>query len=124
MTSKRFGLMTAALILAGTAFAAKPAKAETHFSFGIGVGPSYGYYAPPPVVYARPAYPGPGYYWTDGYYDPYGAWIEGFWAPRVYVRPYGYIAPRVYDRGYFGSDRRGFRDDSRRRGYDRDDKRR
>jgi hypothetical protein len=100
------GFWAGALMLAGLLFSASPAKAESHFSIGIGVGP--GFYAPPPVVY-RPPYPGPGYYWTDGYYDPYGVWVAGFWAPRAYVRPYGY---GYVGRGYYGGYRRGFaRDD-------------
>lgn len=112
------GILAGALMLMGVLFTASPAKAESHWSIGIGVGP--GYYAPPPVVY-RPVYPGPGYYWTDGYYDPYGVWVEGFWAPRAYARPYGYgygyVAPRYYG-GYYGGYRRGFdRDDFRGRGY-------
>ena len=97
---------------------AQPAKAESHFSFGVTVGPSYGYYAPVPVY--RPPYPGPGYYWTDGYYDPYGVWIDGFWARPGYVRPYRYAAPRYYDRYYYRDYRRGHdRDDFRGRGRDR-----
>jgi len=103
------GIMTGALMLASLAFTATPAKAESHFSVGIGLGPGYGYYAPPPVVY-RPPYPGPGYYWTDGYYDPYGVWVAGFWGPRAFVRPYGYgyAGPRYYG-GYYGGYRRDFR---------------
>ena len=125
MHTKRIGMaiIASAWMLVGLVFMAKPAKAESNFSIGIGVGPSYGYYAPPPVVY-RPPYPGPGYNWTDGYYDPYGAWIAGFWAPRPYVRPYryGYIAPRLYGGRYYGGFRRGFdRDDFRRGRFDRDD---
>lgn len=128
MNFKQIGraAITGALMLAGTAFTASPAQAQTRFSIGIGVNqgyvnqgyvnpgyvnPGYGYYAPP-VVY-RPAYPGPGYYWSDGYYDPYGRWTEGFWRPRAY------IAPRVYGNGFYGGYRRVGRDDYRR--YDRDD---
>ena len=101
------GILAGTLMLAGVLFTASPAQAQSRFSIGIGVGP--GYYAPPPVVY-RPPYPGPGYYWTDGYYDPYGAWIAGFWGPRAYVRPfgYGYAAPRYYGGGYSGGYRRDF----------------
>lgn len=100
------GILMGALMLAGMILTSTPANAQSRFSVGIGFGPSYGYYAPaPPVVY-RPPYPGPGYYWTDGYYDPYGVWVAGFWAPRGYVRPYGYgfVGPR-----YFGGYRRDFR---------------
>jgi hypothetical protein len=96
--------LTTALILAGTVLISSPAKAATHFSIGIGVAPSYGY-APAPY---RPVAPGPNYYWTDGYYNPYGTWVTGYWAPRAYVAP--------YNNGY----RRDFdRDDHRR--YARDD---
>ena len=125
MKKHRLGIgLATAVLLAGFVLTAQPANAESHWSFGVTVGPSYGYYAPPPLVY-RPPYPGSGYYWNDGYYDPYGVWIDGYWAPRGYARPYGYAAPRYYDRGYYGGYRRGFdRDDFRRRGYDRDDYRR
>src|ERR1700681_1687115 len=104
MKKKRIvmGFFAVALMVAGLAFTASPAKAETHFSIGVGVGPGYGYYAPAPV-YNRPPYPGPGYYWTDGYYDPSGAWIAGFGGPRAYyARPYGYGygARPFYERGY------------------------
>jgi len=111
------GILAGALMLSGLFFGASPAKAESHFSIGIGVGPAY--YPPPPVVVYRPPYPGPGYYWTDGYYDPYGVWVGGFWSPRTYVRPY--YAPRFYGGGYYGGFRRGFdRDDFRgRRDWDR-----
>jgi hypothetical protein len=118
MQIKRIGLttMSIVLMLAAAMFTAKPASAETHFSIGIGVGPGYGYYAPSRVVY-RPPYPRPGYFWTDGYYDPYGEWVAGYWAPRAYV------APGYYQRGSYGGYRRDFdRDDHRR--FDRDDHRR
>lgn len=121
MTKNRIaiGIVTGALLTAGLLFTATPAKAESHFSIGIGIGP--GYYAPPPVVVYRPPYPGPGYYWVDGYYDPYGSWTAGYWAPP-YVRSYGYgYAARPYYRGgyYGGYYRRDFGHDNRRR-FDRD----
>ena len=105
------------MMLTGLLFVASPAKAESHFSIGIGIGP--GYYAPPPVIY-RPPYPGPGYYWTDGYYDPYGVWVGGFWG-RGYARPYGYGYGGPGFGGYWGGYRRGFdRDDFRHgRGWER-----
>jgi hypothetical protein len=49
----------------------------------------FGFGAPAPVVVARPACPGPGYNWVDGYYAPNGGWVAGYWAPPV-VR----VAPR------------------------------
>ena len=108
------GAFVGVLALTGLLFTESPARAESHFSIGIGVGPVY--YPPPPVVVYRPPYPGPGYYWTDGYYDPYGVWVAGFWAPRPYARSYGY----GYGGGYYGYYRRDFdRDDHRR--FDRDD---
>jgi hypothetical protein len=107
MKNKRIamGILAGALMAAGVLFAASPVNAAPRFAIGIGVGP--GYYAPPLVVY-RPPYPGPGYYWTDGYYNPYGVWVGGFWAPRGYVRPYGYgfVGPR-YGAGFYGGYARG-----------------
>ena len=116
MTNRLIGkaIISTALMLSGMVFATRPVKAETHFSIGIGVNPGYGYYAPPPVAYYRPAYPGSGYYWTDGYYDAYGYWVGGFWAPR------GYVGPRFVERGYDRGYRRDFDRDQYRR-FDRDD---
>jgi len=62
--------------------------AAPRVSFGIGIG------APAPVVVARPACPGPGYTWVDGYYAPTGGWVAGYWAPPAVVQ----VAPR-FDRG-------------------------
>ena len=109
-------------ILAGLLVTGNSLFAESRFSFGIGVG-APGYYAPPVVVY-RPPYPGPGYYWVDGFYDPYGTWVGGYWAPPAYR--YGYAAPRYYappryyggyNRGYYGN---GFRGHFEYRGGGRD----
>jgi len=59
MKKNRIGMgFLAAAFMLGLVFTAQTAKAESHFSFGVSVGPSYGYYAPPPAIY-RPAYPGP-----------------------------------------------------------------
>ena len=112
--------MAGTLVVTGLLLTASPAKADPHISIGIGVGP--GYYAPPPVIY-RPPYPGPGYYWTDGYYDPYGVWVGGFWG-RGFGRRYGYgyVGPR-FGGGYFGGYRRGFDRDDFRRGRDWDRRR-
>jgi hypothetical protein len=81
------------LLLAGGMFAAPRVRV------GIGFG------VPAPVAVVRPACPGPGYNWVDGYYGPAGAWVGGYWAPPAVVR----VAPpivheRVYDRGF--ADRR------------------
>jgi hypothetical protein len=101
-------------ILAGTLMTGSSLFAQSRFSVGIGIG-APGYYAPPPVAVYRPPYPGPGYYWVDGYYDPYGAWIAGYWAAPAYGYGYGYApryyaAPRYYggyNRGYYGNGFRG-----------------
>jgi len=61
--------------------------AAPRFSVGIGFG------APAPVAVVRPACPGPGYTWVNGYYGPSGAFVAGYWAPPAVVR----VAPR-YER--------------------------
>jgi hypothetical protein len=99
--------LLALLLLAGGSL-----MAGTHFSFGIGVGPGYGYYAPryyapaytyyapPPVYYDpapiveyRPVYPGPGYSWVSGYWfgaGPRRVWRRGYWSRGRYgYRGYG-----------------------------------
>jgi hypothetical protein len=69
--------------------------AAPRVSIGIGLG------VPAPVATVRPACPGPGYSWVDGYYAPNGMWVAGYWAPPAVVR----VAPsyehaRVYDRHF------------------------
>ena len=59
------------MLLAGGMFAAP------HVSVGIGFG------VPAPVAVVRPACPGPGYTWVDGYYAAGGGWVAGYWAPPV-----------------------------------------
>jgi len=66
------------MLLAGGLFA------MPRISVGIGFG------APAPVAVVRPACPGPGYTWVDGYYAPNGAFVAGYWAPPAVVR----VAPR------------------------------
>ena len=86
------GILTGALMLIGLMFTASTANAQ-RIGFGVTFGP--GYYAPPvPYAYA-PVAPYPGYVWTDGYYNPYGVWVSGFWGPR-----YGYRGH--YGRGFVG----------------------
>src|SRR5258705_10080651 len=95
-------VMLAGLLLTGVVMTSGSLRAESHFSVGIGIG-SPGYYAPPPVVAYRPPYPGPGYYWVDGYNDPYNAWIPGYWAPPAYGFAYG--GPPYYGAPpFFGGD--------------------
>ena len=99
--------LLALLLLAGGSL-----MAGTHFSFGFGVSPGYGYYAPryyapaytyyepsyyvappayydeAPIVEYRPVYPGPGYSWVNGYWyhvGPRRVWRRGYWS-----RGYGY----------------------------------
>ena len=55
-----------------------------------------GFDAPAPVAVVRPACPGPGYTWVDGYYGPSGIWVAGYWAPPAVVR----VAPG-FDRARF-----------------------
>ena len=79
--------MAVMMLLAGGLMAAP------RVSVGIGFG------VPAPVVMARPACPGPGYTWVDGYYAPNRVWIAGYWAPPAVVT----VAPhldhaRAYER--------------------------
>lgn len=90
-----------ALLLAGSSLLAAP-RIAIGVGIGIPVGPAYvapayvapayvpppAYYAPAPV-YAGPAFvppaPGPGYFWTAGYWYVAGGrriWRPGYWAPR------------------------------------------
>jgi len=76
------------MILAGS-LAAAP-----RVTFGIGFG------GRAPVAVVRPACPGPGYTWVDGYYARSGVWVAGYWAPPVVVvrqriEHARLIAPRV-----------------------------
>jgi hypothetical protein len=103
------GFLAGALMLAGLFFTASTANAAPRIAIGIGVGP--GYYAPPPPIVYAPPYPG--YYWTPGYYNPYGVWVSGFWGPRYgfgrpYVGPRGFVGGRAFvgTRGFAG--RRAF----------------
>lgn len=91
-------LVLATILLAGCAFAGPRVRV------GIGFG------APASVAVVRPACPGPGYVWMDGYYGPSGVWVPGFWrAPEVVVRP----APRFVERHYAYDHGRDFHRDVR-----------
>jgi hypothetical protein len=80
----------AMILLAGSALAGPRVRV------GIGFG------APAPVAVVRPACPGAGYVWIDGYYAPSGIWTPGFWrAPEVRYA----VAPRVVRPHYFAYDR-------------------
>lgn len=79
----------------------------------VSIGVNIGVPAPPAYYAVRPACPGPGYVWTDGYWDG-GVWIQGYWQP-----PVRYYAPApAY--GYGNSYGYRDRDDYRYRDYDRD----
>ena len=94
-------------------FLAGSALAGPRISIGIGFG------APAPVAMARPACPGPGYAWVDGYYGANRVWVPGFWR-----RPAVVVAPRsfTYDRGH-DNYRNDFRHDDRRNDFRHDDHR-
>ncbi len=83
--------LMALMLLAGGALLAAPRVA-----IGVQIG------APAPVyVHSyRPYCPGPGYVWTDGYYDPYGNWFDGYWALPPYTGAY-WVAPRYYGGRFF-----------------------
>jgi len=69
----------------------------------VNVGIGFGFGAPAPVAQVavtRPACPGPGYAWVDGYYAANRVWVNGYWAPPARV----VVAPR-YDRDHFDRDR-------------------
>jgi len=97
------------LLLATMALSAAP-------RFAVGVGyPHYGYSAYPHGFYPRgpvpvagyAPYPGPGYAWVGGYWEPYGgryAWRAGYWGRPPYAGA-AWVAPRYYGgrfvRGYW-----------------------
>jgi hypothetical protein len=81
--------MAVMMLLTGGLFAAP------RLTVGIGLG------VPAPVAIVRPACPGPGYSWVDGYYAPSGVWVAGYWAPPVVEAPVVRVAPRfVANYGY------------------------
>ncbi len=81
------------VLVAGSIFAGP--RVSIGFSFG----------GPPPVAYVRPAYPGNGFVWVDGYYNR-NLWVPGYWrapirvvAPVVRYRDYRYDRDR-FEHGY------------------------
>jgi hypothetical protein len=103
-------LMALLLVVGGSLFA------QPRFSIGVNLG-TPAYYRPAPVAVAyRPACPGPGYVWVDGYRDGYGRWISGYWALPPYAGAY-WVAPRSYGghfyTGYWGGARPYYRNDYR-----------
>jgi len=115
--------LLALMLLAG-------ASGFAQVSVGIRIGPP----PPPRVARFRPASPGPGFYWVDGYWYPVGnryRWHDGYWTRP----PYGgsrWIAPRYEggrfldghwdgDNGRRDHDHRWDRNRDRDFGHDRDD---
>jgi hypothetical protein len=99
--------LLAMVLLAGSALAGPG------ISIGIGVG------GPSPMAMVRPACPGPGYVWVDGYYGQNRAWVPGFW-----IRPAVVVAPRSFDYGRGYTDHRNdFRRDDHRNNFRQDDHR-
>jgi WXXGXW repeat (2 copies) len=95
------------VLLAGSAFAGP----------GISIGIGFG--TPAPIAIARPACPGPGYVWVDGYYGQNHAWVPGLWR-----RPAVVVAPRSF--GYYhryDAPRNDFRHDDHRNNFRQDDHR-
>ena len=101
-------LATATLAL-GTCFISSTAFARVGVDVGISVG---GPPPPPRVVGPVGVAPGPGYVWTNGYWDWRGGtwgWVDGHWAVpphghhvwvEPYYHPYGGGAYH-YHRGYW-----------------------
>jgi hypothetical protein len=81
-------------ILAGLVLASSTLLAGPHIAVGIGLGvpvaPAPLYVAPPVVTTAVVGVaPGPGYFWTPGYFYFSGGhrvWHAGFWARRGFRR--------------------------------------
>ena len=87
--------------------AASSSLFAAHFSVGIAVGPSYGYYAapppPPPAAVYYQARPRAGYVWIPGYYDAVGPryiWRAGYYARPPYAGAV-WVAPRYEGRRYY-----------------------
>src|SRR5579859_7697984 len=70
MSSMKSWMLGAAILAGAATFASVPAQAA---QFGVYVGVHDRYYVPPS--------PGPGYYWTAGYYSD-GYWVPGRWGFR------------------------------------------
>ena len=117
--------LTLALAAAASGCVVRARPAPVVVSAGVTVDGSSDYatvypttFAPEPIPEYRPAPPGYGYSWVDGYWDWTGydwTWSSGYWVPeRV---GYAYIAPRyiyvdgrpVYYRGYWQGDN-GYRE--------------
>ncbi len=120
-----FKVLAAGLLAAGMMFA-------VDFSIGIRIGPP----PAPRVVRVRPAAPGPGFFWVDGYWYVVSnryRWHEGYWTRPPYEGAV-WVAPRhdgerwfeghwAGPRGEFGHDHRWDRDRDRDYGRHHEDRR-
>jgi len=104
MGSMKSWMLGAALVAAGLGASATTAKAA---EFGVYVGG--------PVAYVPPC-PGPGYFWTAGYYA-HGYWVPGRWDFRGVRDRDRYEFRRHEERRDF--DRHYDRDHDRYRDHDR-----
>lgn len=93
----------------------------------VSVGISIGAPPPPRIVAVRPAMPGPGYAWVDGYWYVVGhryRWHDGYWTRAPYPAA-RWVVPRWeggrYYAGYWDGDRGRFEHDHH---WDRDHDRR
>ena len=100
---------------AATVLAAACCSSTAQAQVGIFIGRT-----PPPLRYeARPAIPGPGYNWVDGYWEPWQGryrWHGGYWQQPPFAGAYWnhphydrYDRGWQYHEGYWGhDDRRGY----------------
>ena len=100
MKTIRTTLFAALLLIGSSAFAGQ-------VSFGIRIGPP----PAPRVVRVRPASPGPGYVWIDGYWYPVNnhyRWHQGYWTRPPYDGAH-WMSPRhdggMYYNGYWEGER-------------------
>ena len=105
MSSMKSWMLGAAILAGAATFASVPAQAA---QFGVYVGVHDRYYVPPS--------PGPGYYWTAGYYSD-GYWVPGRWGFRGDRERFVSRDDRWRGRDF---DRDRNRDRDRDRGWDRD----
>ena len=108
-------LLASALLIAGSVFGGQ-------VSIGVRIGPP----PPPRVVRVRPAAPGPGYFWIDGYWYPAGnhyRWHDGYWTRPPYEGAYWvepYHVRGAYFEGHWEGPRGNVAHDHR---WDRDERR-
>lgn len=100
-------ILLASLVLAGSSLFGQ-------ISLGVRIGPP-----PAPRVYARPAAPGVGFTWIDGYWYPVGhryRWHAGYWTRPPYEGA-RWVGPhhdgQQFFNGYWEGDRGRFDHDHR-----------